>query len=303
MVSAYGSLAYAQTLAHVGTAQWMSRASGALLSRRIADRPHHDLIGPYPWADFDDWSSLHADFNELSALQDPPVSVVSVISPTTKASKDELQRTFPDHLVPFKEHQLLDLTGDLEQSFRPGHRRKMRRARSSVSVDVVPEAANIAAEWVSMYAHLVRRHRVTGAANFPESALRAQLAPSGAMACVARLGTKAIGIITFYQDGDIAAYHLGAFSPEGYEHEVAFALFPAAFEYLASIGVTLVNLGGGAGNSVDADDGLVQFKRGWATHAEPSLIGGRVLDRVTYAALTNGLDHGFFPAYRGDHTP
>lgn len=300
MVPAYGSRAYAQTLMHVGSPRWMHRAGGSLLSRAIAGRPYHDLVGPYPWAEFDDWSGLDADFREISAADDPPLSVVTVISPTTSASETDLQRAFPDHLTSFKQHHLLDLTADFELSYGSSHRRKMRRARERVSVEVLVDATEISAEWVLLYGQLVDRHQITGPASFPEDALRGQLALPGSIACVARLGTEIVGVITFFVGDAVASYHLGAFSPAGYEHEVAFALFPSVFDHLAASGISLVNLGGGAGNSVQSDDGLVRFKRGWATHARPSLLGGRVLDRVAYASLTDGLDRGFFPAYRGD---
>ncbi len=57
----------------------------------------------------------------------------------------------------------------------------------------------------------------------------------------------------------------------------------------------LVNLGGGVGAR---DDGLVRFKRGWATEERVAHLCGRILDRAAYERLTRSGTFGWFPAYR-----
>lgn len=298
MVGAYGTLAYAETLSHIGTAVWLPNAGGAMLSREIEGQTRRDLVGNYPWTDFADWGRVAADLEHLSTLDDPPVAAVTVVSPLVEVPDEVMQSAFPDHLVDFKQHQLVDLTGDFVGSFRSSHRRKMRRIDPSVNLGVEVDLDSFAPDWIALYGHLSTRHGIGGAADFPDCSLRLQLALPGVVVFSARLDGEVIGAVSFVCEGDQAAYHLGAFAPAGYQYQVAFGLFPLAFEVLRERGISVVNLGGGAGARTSGDDGLLQFKRGWATHAKYARIGGRVLDADVYASLSAGTATDFFPAYR-----
>ncbi len=299
MVHVYGSPAYARTLSHYGTAVELHNAGGCVFHRPILGSDRHDLVGPYPWAEFDDWSAVRADLDRSLGRDVLPVSAVLVVSPTSGVDRETLRRNFPDHLAEFKQHYLVDLSIDLQSRFRSSHRRKMRRAATGVTVEPIVVMSSFAPSWVELYSHLMDRHQIEGVARFPPESLRQQLELPGSMAFAAVDGDLVLGAITFMVSGTTAAYHLGSYSPAGYEREVAFALFPAAFEYLRDIGVRLVNLGGGAGLASARDDGLTQFKRGWSTRSEASLLCGRIIDREAYSSLSaDAGDSTYFPRYR-----
>jgi hypothetical protein len=110
----------------------------------------------------------------------------------------------------------------------------------------------------------------------------------------------------WYVRETIAYYHLGAFSPLGYESCAAFALFDVALHDLAKRGVHWANLGGGAGWQAATDDGLARFKQGWANDRRTAWFCGRVLDAARYAGLIRPLTSvsrtfnasDYFPQYR-----
>ena len=60
----------------------------------------------------------------------------------------------------------------------------------------------------------------------------------------------------------------------------------------------VVNLGGPAGMS-DTDDGLAQFKAGFANARTQAWLCGAVLDTERYERLATGREtSAYFPAYR-----
>ena len=63
--------------------------------------------------------------------------------------------------------------------------------------------------------------------------------------------------------------------------------------------VRWVDFGGGAG-TVDADDGLTRFKRGWSNATRTAHLCGRILQPDTYEELSadGGAPSDWFPAYR-----
>ena len=108
------------------------------------------------------------------------------------------------------------------------------------------------------------------------------------------------GITLWYTQGDVAYYHLGAYSDLGYAWGASFVMFQYALGHFRSR-ATWLNLGAGAGASGDADDGLTRFKRGWANGTRMTWLCGRVFDREFYRALPSeerDAARGYFPAYR-----
>ena len=104
----------------------------------------------------------------------------------------------------------------------------------------------------------------------------------------------------WYEQDDVAYYHLAAYSDAGYEHRAAFALFSAALAHFRGR-VDWLALGAGAGAAATDDDGLARFKRGWATGTRTAYLCGRVLDPARYRALAGagaGMAAAYFPAYR-----
>jgi hypothetical protein len=138
-------------------------------------------------------------------------------------------------------------------------------------------------------------------AAFSRKSFQRQFRVPGLLAFAARLGGEIVGMLLWYQQGDVAYYHLGAYSQPGYDEEASFVLFPHCFDRLKRAGVRWVNLGAGAGLGADASDGLTRFKRGWTDGSRTAYLAGRIFDREKYQALSASAAPGetdFFPAYR-----
>lgn len=293
----YATPEYARTCAHLGTPRTLPRSGVTVLTREVpGESGWYDARAPYPLLNTQAWTALAAD---LEATEDL-LSFVAVIDPVCTPPHAVLARVFPDRLAAFKPHHIVRL-GDWPALARVDatHRRKARRAAAHVEVEVVESPTAHAAEWVRLYASLRARHGFGGAADFPDTALAAQLALPGMMLVRALRDDHVVSIATWCVDGTKAHYHLGASNPAGYEVGAAYAVFAFALEELASRGVTWVDLGGAAGTLDSDDDGLTRFKRGWASETVTAWLGGRVLDADGYRTLAEGHDGSqWFPAYR-----
>lgn len=253
-----------------------------------------DLCGPYPWAGFEDWSSVGTDLEALEGA----VTATVVIAPSSEVDDATLREQFRDHVADFKTHFLVDLTGKYQGSWSRSHVRKCRQHRSDLVVEALEPSGVLEARWVELYARLGLRHEIRGGAAFTKDGLARQLHLPDVTLFGARVGNQIVGMVSFMRSGSVAAYHLGAYDDTGYEFEAAYAIFPVALEALADAGVVLVNLGGGAGVKVSDDDGLARFKRGWSTHNGVARIGGRVLQRAVFDRLGGDPDARFWPPYR-----
>jgi len=131
---------------------------------------------------------------------------------------------------------------------------------------------------VNLYSTLVERHHIKGLAAFSRASFIKQ---SGAGIVVFRAvhNEATVGMLLWYVQGNRAYYHLGAYSPRGYELGASFALFDSAIRYFAGHELEWLNLGGSAGVTA-GESGLDRFKRGWSTEVRPAYFCGRVLDRA-----------------------
>jgi hypothetical protein len=203
--------------------------------------------------------------------------------------------------VAFKEHFVVDLSAPAHDSTNPHHRRNARRALRDVEVRVHPDPPSLLAAWTALYSNLVRRHGILGIAGFSERAFAGQLRVPGIVAFRAERRKRTVGMTLWYVHGDVAYYHLGAYSEEGYELGASFAIFWRAIEHFATTGLSWLNLGAGAGVQDDPRDGLARFKRGWATGRRTAYFCGAVLARERHDAIVAATRRGstdYFPAYR-----
>jgi hypothetical protein len=105
----------------------------------------------------------------------------------------------------------------------------------------------------------------------------------------------------WYRDKDRAYSHLQATSPVGYQSRAAYALYAYGLDCLAEDDCAVAALGAAAGDPNSEDDGLLAFKRGWATDTLPVYLCGCILDAETYTHLTRmkaPKNTNYFPAYR-----
>ncbi|HKX28997.1 MAG TPA: GNAT family N-acetyltransferase [Blastocatellia bacterium] len=297
MTSGYLHADYVHSLTGLGQPRRLPEAQGWILKRRIPGSDRWDAMGAYPFFNCRYPERLDRDLKELT---EELVSVTVVTDPFADFSPGELQRTFPDLVRPFKDHFIMDLGRRWEETVCAHHRRNARRALAAVEIERrPPESARD--EWITLYNHLIERHRITGFAAFPPESLTGQLRVPGLVLLRAVHRDQTVGMTLWYVNEDRAYYHLAAYSPLGYRLKASFALFWRAAEILAGEGVRWINLGAGAGLESDGTDGLSRFKRGWATVNRPVYLCGRILDHRVYTALVkdralDALD--YFPAYR-----
>lgn len=263
--------------------------------RDVPATDHRDAMGPYPIFSCCDWGGLEEDLRELS---NELVAVALVVDPFGGWSMETLERCFPDVLLRFKDHFVVELGPDPMQRVHPHHRRNAARAERDLAIEEVSDPVGFLDEWEALYAGLVRRHEIHGAAAFSRTSFAAQLAVPGLVALRASRQGSTVGATLWYEQGNVAYYHLAAYDQEGYARGASFALFACALECFADRGLAWVSLGAGAGASGDRDDGLTRFKRGWSTGTRPAWLGGRVLQPAAYEQLAAPGHHSWFPTYR-----
>jgi hypothetical protein len=294
---AYGHEDYVRSLAEFGSPRSLDRSGGWVLERPVPGAPGlRDAAGCYPLFTCRDWFALGEDLADLRASD--LVSVVLVADPLTLPADIDLARHFGGVCLPWKDHYLVDLGADHEPSTH--HRRNARRFLRHATVEVVDDPTAWLDTWCSLYAQLVARHAITGAACFSRESFARQLALPGAVLLRAATADDATaGLQIWFVDGPHAWHHLSAYGAEGYRWGGAsYALVAAALDHLREHGVREVDLGSGAGLAHDTEDGLSRFKRGWSTHARPAWLCGAVLDPAGYAELAGDDPGPYFPAYR-----
>ncbi|MDP0499588.1 MAG: GNAT family N-acetyltransferase [Verrucomicrobiota bacterium JB022] len=298
----YASAGYAQSFA-----EWMQpvplpRAGGHLLARAW-QATGWDLMAPYPLLQVANWQALEED---LAGLDPRYASLVGVTDSLADVTEAQLQALFPALCRPFKQHQIVDLQNEPASHFSKHHQRYARAAAKVVEVEELPSPVEVLDTWCALYDELIRRHEITGLTRFSRESFAVLLGQPGCRAFAARHreSGEIVGMILMADAGIDTHYHLGAYSPAGYEAKASFALFDAIIARYAQEGFRFLNLGGGAGFKDDPNDGLAQFKRGWATIQRPSYLIGRIINHAYYENWSNSadaLDSAYFPAYRDPH--
>jgi hypothetical protein len=285
----FASAHYAQALAGreaaISVPEW-----GSHLIRRPIDGGLSDAMGVYPLQVFAKGADIAAGLEQLSGQG--LVSAVLVPDPLLSPA-GEMARHF-EVCRPFKTHYLIDPAAG---AFAPSrhHAQELRRAERRNRIERVALADHLDA-WRGLYAGLVARRAVSGAADFTPAYFDALAADPAMQAFAAFVEGEIVGMAIWFTAEGVVYYHLSAVSPVGYASGAAYGLFGAAVEHFAGQGV--FHLGGGAGAG-DGSDGLAAFKRGFANAEVMAQVCGAVLDKDAYAQLSRGhSETAFFPAYR-----
>jgi Acetyltransferase (GNAT) domain len=297
-MNGYRNPQYAESLAEIGTPLYLSHADGWLLGRPIPESGERDAIGCYPVFDCGNWPALDRDLHELESRA---VAVSLVVDPFAQVDRSLLGELFSDVCRPYKQHAVVDFGHAWRNAISPHHRRNTRLAARQVEIERCVDPAQWLETWNELYGHLLARHDIRGMAAFSRTSFRRQLAVPGMVAFRAGVKTKTVGMLLWYVADSLAYYHMGAFSPLGYECRAAFALFDFALSDLAARGVRWASLGAGAGWRGQTDGGLTRFKTGWANANRTAWFCGRILAPSKYAQLTvarNLIDAEYFPKYR-----
>jgi len=298
MITGYLHPQYAQSLSPFGVPLELVRSEGWVLQRSIPDSAFHDAMGCYPIFCCGNWPQLEADLEDLAAGL---VCLSVVTDPFGEYDPAFLQRCFRDVVIPFKEHFIIDLSRPLETFAHPHHRRNARKALRELQIEKCACPADFLDSWTVLYRDLVTRHAISGITAFSRESFAGQLRVPGIVAFRAIHNDVTVGMLLWYEQGNRAYYHLGAYSLLGYDLGASFALFDFSIQYFAEHGFVWLNLGAGAGAGVSGDSGLTRFKRGWSTGLRTAYFCGRVFDQTKYQEIVN-VRHvpptNYFPAYR-----
>lgn len=291
---------YAQSLIEFGEPIELPASKGWILKRPIPETPHFDGMGCYPIFACQNWQSLGKD---LSCVGNQLVSLSLVTDPFGGYNQQELSQYFKDIARPYKEHFVVDLRRRPEEFVAVHHQRNSHKALRTVTVEICTEPVQFLDEWVSLYGNLIERHGINGIARFSREAFAKQLSIPGIIAFRALLDGRIAGMLLWYIQGEMGYYHLGAYSPEGYQQKVSFALFWRLMEYFADTGLRWLSLGAGAGIEGDEKDGLTRFKRGWSTGTRTAFFCGRIFDERKYKEIVSARhiqNTSYFPTYRAN---
>lgn len=289
---------YAQSLAEYGMPLELPASQGWILKRPIPGTHEFDGMGCYPIFACQDWSALPTDLAQVAGQL---ICLSVVTDPFGRYNQQDLLNAFVDIARPYKQHFVIDLAQAPESFVATHHQRNAVKALRTVAVDVSASPLVFLDEWLSLYAHLIERHHIQGMTRFSREAFSRQLSVPGALAFRARVAGETIGMLLWYVQGQVAYYHLGAYSPEGYDRNASFALFWQALEHFTSHGLQWLSLGAGAGVQGNETDGLTRFKRGWSTGTRTAYFCGRIFDHKKYREIVTTQrtpPTDFFPAYR-----
>jgi hypothetical protein len=291
---------YAHSLIEFGQPIKLPSSLGWILKRSIPQTPGFDGIGCYPIFACENWAHLGRD---LDWMADQLISLSLVTDPFGAYSQKDLLKCFQDIAIPYKEHFVVDLQQSPQEFVNSHHQRNAQKALKTINVEVCIEPIQFLDDWVLLYDNLIQRHDIRGIARFSRESFMQQLTVPGIVAFRAVFDNQTIGMSLWYVQGEVAYYHLGAYSDMGYDRKVSFAIFWVLLEYFGAKGLRWLSLGAGAGIRGDQNDGLTRFKQGWSTGTRTAYFCGRIFDREKYQEIISmrkiGNTH-YFPAYRAD---
>jgi hypothetical protein len=293
----YLSPLYAQSLMEYGKPLELPRSKGWLLKRAIRGTSYYDGMGCYPIFVCKNWSNLEEDWAHIS---DQLICVYLVADPFGNYDYETLRHNF-DFALPYKEHFVIDLHQRLEDFVGKHHQRNVRKAMQNLRVEICEKPLDFLAEWNSLYDVLIERHHIRGFTQFSREVFAKQFNIPGIVVFRAVANDETVGMLLWYVQDKIAYYHLGAYSPLGYELNASFALFWYGIKHFSNSSLEWLSLGAGAGAKSDGRDGLARFKRGWATGTRQAYFCGHIFDRRIYDELVstwNIKNTNYFPAYR-----
>jgi hypothetical protein len=296
--SGYLHPAYAASLSEFGLPRLLPRCSGWILDRQIPNSDQLDAMGCYPLFACHDWSQLNIDLEDIGSSGLVCLSVVT--DPFGEYKPADLSECFPELARPFKEHFVVDLSRTPETFIHSHHQRNVRKALRELRVQVCDNPIDYLQEWTTLYAELIERHGIAGLTAFSRESFAKQLRVPGIVMLRALYNGATVGMLLWYEQGNRAYYHLGAYNSRGYEAGASFALFDYAIRYFSESGYAWLNLGSGAGVGT-SEQGLTRFKQGWSTGVRTAYFCGRVFDKEAYQRILEQRavpETQYFPAYR-----
>ncbi len=289
----YASAAYADVFRDTAKPLWVS-AWGAHVLLRAIEPGVNDAIGGYPVAVFDKSADLKAGLEFLKAQG--LVSVGLVPDPVGAPPLAELSAAFT-LCSPFKAHALIDYRREVRYSKH--HRAEVKRALRWVKVREVRFRDHLDT-WLGLYRELGARRALGGMSALSARAFEQLSTVEGLRAVAAFAGKEIVSMHLWVVDGPSGkgSSLFAASSEKGYACSAAYAVYDASIQLFSDL--EILNLGGGAGLTVRADDGLSRVKAGFANAEAMSMFCGAVLDERRFSQLVGGASMLTlpFPAYR-----
>lgn len=273
---------------------WLPGSRTHVLLRPIPGTDRVDAMGCYPLCVLSGADGLQADFELLRARG--VVSFVGVTDCLSQPDPTALARAF-DVCRPFKTHYTYDATAE-GADYSKHHRDRVRRALKSCEVREVSLAEHLD-DWMRCYETLVEKKGISGIQDFDRAYFEKLAALPGFFLVGAFVEGRMESGHIWLRHERWAYAHLAASTPVGYKLRCAFPIYDFAIRALRA--ECVIDFGGGAGVSTDGQDGLSQFKRGFANGERTNLLCGAVIDREAYAALAESRGTSatpYFPAYR-----
>jgi hypothetical protein len=294
----YRTAAYGETFRSAFALHRSRAAPVTWIKRPIAGTDAFDFAGPYPCVAVFDYRALADD---IAALQG--TDGVSVVFVTNASDEAEVVRRLRGLTLcaPFKTHHLVRFDTPWRDYLSAHHLRELRSAwKERLTTRICATTAAYASTFWPLYQVLIARHSIGGIPALSPDIVAAQCALPGMMAVEVLDGSDVIAASLWAHDGREAHIHLLAQTERAYALRASYLLYEAALDHFSGR-VEQVNLGGGAGLSDDAEDGLSRFKRGWSNATAQTYLCGEILDQALYRSLS--ATHGttassFFPQYR-----
>ena len=128
-------------------------------------------MGCYPLFTCRDWTNLADD---LRVLGQKIISLSLVADPFGNHTSDLLHNCFPDRIVTFKEHFVVDMRKGLG-SICQHHRRNAYKALATLEVEFCSDPFCYLDDWIALYDNLINRHSIRGISAFSRKAFKIQL--------------------------------------------------------------------------------------------------------------------------------
>jgi lipid II:glycine glycyltransferase (peptidoglycan interpeptide bridge formation enzyme) len=294
MTYGYQHAKYANSLSMFGKPQELSDSQGWILIREISGSGEKDAMGCYPLFSCPRPEGLLED---VRSLDENLVSLTLVTDPIVDYPLDLLRECFPDRMIPFREHYVIDRHIPREESVKKNHRYHARKALSQLEIDVVENSESFLDEWTDLHSNLISRHKITGIQAFSKESFRQQFNTPGVIVIAARHEQKAVAAMIFcIQDGAVQAHVLGC-TDQGYALSALYGIIWKTYDVFDD-DVRWCNLMGvpGSGN-----ENIRRFKAGWTDITKTAYLCGKIINETKYRQLAaphqqNGSK--YFPLYR-----
>jgi len=296
-ITGYMHPRYARSHQEFGIPRELPRCGGWVVERAIPGFPHSDAMGCYPLFACRDWSQVHLDVEDL---RNELVSLALVTDPFGSYDQRYLRRCFPDVVVPFKEHYVVDLDKPRNKVVSKHHRYEARKALRQVSVHVHPNPPDFLDVWMDLHSHLIAKHNIKGIASFSTAAFAEQLATPGMVLLWASYEDQPVAAILHFVQNDVAYAHILGCTVDGYQRGALYAVIWSAIEHFTT-SVRWLDIMGVPGAQDTGSEGILQFKRGWTRETRTAWFCGRILNRERYAEIVKATGTSlarYFPAYR-----